>query len=189
MNIEIDVPDGTSGDWSVSTFTVTEKDARFENMRAACSFSGRWIMAGTYKRLMWRSRVVMSNTPAEIGDHYSFIHEARRRGGHILINGLGLGACLKAVLESNKVERVTVIERSPDVIKLVAPTHTVDDRVQVIEANAYTYMPPKGVRYTTVWHDVWDTICADNLPGMHRLHRKYGRRTDWQGSWARELIR
>lgn len=37
-----------------------------------------------------------------------------------------------------------------------------------------------------VWHDVWDYIDANNLTQMHALHRKYGRRADWQGSWCRD---
>ena len=46
---------------------------------------------------------------------------------------------------------------------------------------------PRGMKFTVVWHDIWNHICSDNLPDMHKLHRKYGRRTDWQGSWARHL--
>jgi spermidine synthase len=91
------------------------------------------------------------------------------------------------VLEKPEVERVTVIEKSEDVIVLVAPSFSKDNRVQIILADAFEYQPPKGVRYGAVWHDIWDTICGDNLPSMHRLHRKYGRRTEWQNSWCREL--
>lgn len=188
MNIDIDVLNGVSGAWSVSDFEVTQKDADFENMRAMFSFSSRHIRPGKYKRLMRGGVVVMSNTPAEIRDHLSFIWEAKR-GGHILINGLGLGVCLKAILESAKVKSVTVIEKSEDVIRLVADTYTADLRLSIIHADALTWKPPKRKRYSAVWHDIWNDICADNLSEMTTLHRRYGRRADWQGSWARELIR
>lgn len=35
-----------------------------------------------------------------------------------------------------------------------------------------------------VWHDVWDELCTDNLPQMHRLHR----RSDWRGSRSRSFL-
>lgn len=189
MTIDITVPDGTSGLWSVQTFTVSEEEAKFETMRAMFSYSFRPITPGTYKRLMRNGTVVMTNTPAEINDHRYFISLAKREGGHILINGLGLGVCLSAILESDKVLTVTVIEKSIDVIALVKDTYLQDKRVTIINADAMTWKPPKGIKYTAVWHDIWDDICADNLPEMKTLHRRYGRKSTWQGSWSRELLR
>jgi len=84
---------------------------------------------------------------------------------------------------------VTVVEKSKDVISLVAKHYLGDHRVTIVNADAYLYKPPKGVKYDAVWHDIWDNICGDNLPEMTRLHRKYGKRADWQGSWCRSLCR
>jgi hypothetical protein len=80
-----------------------------------------------------------------------------------------------------------VIEMSPDVISLVADFYRTKfgDKAEIIEADALTWKPPKGSFYGAVWHDIWPSISADNLPEMHALHRRYGRRCDWQGSWAR----
>lgn len=189
MQIEITVPDGKSGPWEVSTFTITEDDVRILNIQAMLKPGCRIILPGTYKRLTRNGWVIMSNTSAEIRDHLGFIYRAQRVGGHILINGLGLGVALKAILESHKVVSVTIIDISEDVIKLVAPTYEVDPRVTVIRADAYTWKPPKGVRYACVWNDIWDYLCGDNLPEMAKLHRKYGKRTDWQDSWGKELCR
>lgn len=107
--------------------------------------------------------------------------------GEALINGLGIGMVLKNVLLKDEVEEVTVVERSADVIALVAP-HYRDPRVTVVHADAMEYAPPKGKRFDAVWHDIWTFVCADNLPQMHRLHRRYGRRAAWQGSWSRDII-
>jgi len=190
MNIEIDVSDGTSGQWKVETFTVSESDAKWANVKASISTSsrGRFIHPGNYKRLMRGGTVVMSNTMAEINDHLSFIYTAKRCKSS-LINGLGLGMALKAVLESDLVEDVTVVEISEDVISLVGDTYLVDPRVNIVHASAFDYKPPKGKRYGAVWHDIWDNICSDNLPEMHKLHRKYGKRCDWQGSWGCQQLR
>ena len=189
MKIKIDVPDGISGDWKVSTFEVSEKDANFFNLRAALKPGYRIIDSGTYKKLTCNNQIVMSNTPAEIADHLGFIYEAERSGGNILINGLGLGVALRAILKYDNVKAVTVIEKSKDVIKLVAPSLQDDARVNIINADAYDWKPPKEVRYNVVWHDIWENICEDNLPEMTRLHRKYGKRADWQSSWCKELCK
>jgi hypothetical protein len=185
VEIKVNIPDGLSGNWRVETFTVSEQEASFNNIRSMFSFSSRPIKPGTYKRLMRNRTVVMSNTPSEIMDHLEFIRRAKRKGGHILINGLGLGVCLSAILESDNVGKVTVVEKSQDVINLVGPRFNDDHRVEIINSDCFNYKPPKGVSYTCVWHDIWDYICADNLPEMHKLHRKYGKKCEWQGSWAR----
>jgi spermidine synthase len=93
---------------------------------------------------------------------------------------------LNAALRKPEVEHVTVVEQSEDVIKLVA-SHYEGPRVTIVHADAMTYQPPTGAKFGAVWHDIWDDICADNLDEMKILHRRYGRRTVWQGSWAREL--
>ena len=186
MNIQVNVPDNKIGPWEVSTFEVSEKDVEIENMRALFKPGGRTILPGKYKRLTRTGAVIMSNTRVEIADCLSFIWQAKK-GGDILINGLGLGVALTAILESADIPSVTVIEQAKEVIDLVAPSFAHDKRVNIIHADAFEWKPPKGKHYTAVWHDIWDNICTDNLPEMTCLHRKYGRRTDWQGSWCKEL--
>ncbi len=184
MGVTIDVPNGTSGNWKVEDFEISKESAKFNNMRARFS-DGRFIKAGFFKRLMRGGEVIMSNTPSEINDHYNFIRIAKIYGGNVLINGLGLGVVLKEILTSDKIKTITVIEKSQDVINLVADTYLADTRVTIIHADAFDWKPPKGTRYDTAWHDIWDSIYSGNVPEMTRLHRKYGRRTDWQGSWCK----
>jgi hypothetical protein len=183
MIYKVDVPDGVSGDWRVETFMVSERDSEIELARSMFSSSrGRGVTEpGVYKRLMRGSSTVMSNTPDEIRDQRSFVRHAQ---GNVLINGLGLGITLRLILEK-EVRSVIVVEKSEDVIKLVAPTYLKDKRVQIVHADAFTYKPPKGMRFGAVWHDIWNDITSENLPQMHKLHRKYGQRAEWQGSWCR----
>lgn len=187
MKIDINVPDGKSGDWEVSTFTVTEEEIKIFNIRAMFQPGCRTMSAGIYKKLTRNGQTIMSNTPAEIQDHRYFIYKAIKSES-VLINGLGLGVALTKIL-NNDIGLVTVIEKSKDVISLVSPTFSSDHRVEIIHADAFDYKPPKGKKYDVVWHDIWDNICSDNLPEMTRLHRKYGRRTNWQGSWCKELCK
>lgn len=178
------VPEGAAGAWRVERFTISEDQADVSNIEMMFRPGGRRIRSGSYTRLMRGSQLVMSDTPDEKRDHAWFVREAR---GDVLINGLGLGMVLGAVLRKLEVSSVTVVERSADVIKLVGPSYLADRRVTIVQGDAFAWKPPTGVRYGAVWHDIWDDICSDNLPQMHRLHRRYGRRADWQGSWAREL--
>lgn len=182
MNIEINVPDGKSGEWEVSTFTVSNDDAKLFNLREMMHRSCRTIYPGTYKKLTRNNYIIMSNTPAEIRDHIHFIHLA---SGSVLINGLGLGVAFSAILKKDTVSNVTIIEKSKDVIDLVAPTYLQDKRVEIINEDAFEFKPPKNKKYDFVWHDIWDDICADNLSEMIKLHRKYARKTSWQDSWCR----
>ena len=182
MNIEINVPDGISGEWAVETFIVSDEDAKFASMRAMFHGGRGCLPAGTYKKLTHHKYLVMSNTPDEIRD---FLHFVRQADGSVLVNGLGLGVLLKALLNKPEITDITVIEKSEDVIKLVAPTYLKDKRVTIINADAFEWRPPKGKRYNAVWHDIWNDICSDNLKEMEKLHRKYARKTDYQESWCR----
>lgn len=177
----VTIPEGERGPWRIQRFEVEKND--LTNLRLA--LDGRGCHPGIYTKLVHARRgVVMSDTTAEKRDHTYFVHKAH---GHVLINGLGLGMCLGAVLQMPEVSQVTVVEIDADLIRLVGPHYT-DPRCQIIHDNAFDYRPPKGLHYGAVWHDIWDTICEDNLPEMHRLHRKYGRLADWQGSWGRDRI-
>ena len=189
MQIEIDVPDGKSGNWEVSSFEVTEEAAYSFNLRQAFQGRGREIESGHYKKLTRDGRTIMSNTIAEIKDHMVFISAAEYYGGDILINGLGLGVALKEILTSDKVTAVTIIEKEQDVINLVADTYLKDARVIIIKADALEYKASVGRRFSVVWHDIWDDITSDNLETMGTLHRKYGRRCDWQGSWLHDTCK
>lgn len=175
---KVDLPEISKGPWRIEHFSLSENEAFVHNLRER----HRSIPAGEqFTRLVRGGTIVMSDTPAERRDHYSAF---RRATGRVLINGLGLGMLLKNILTRNEVTDITVVEISQDLIDLVSPFYS-DPRVHYICADALRYTPPKGARYQMVWHDIWDTICADNLTQMQTLHRRYGHRVDWQGSWCR----
>jgi spermidine synthase len=172
---KVEIPEAIKGSWRIEKFKVDRPD--FHSM-----LRGRGIPVGEeFTRLMRGNTLVMSDTPAEMRDHYDAVRKAT---GSCLINGLGIGMVLKALLGKPEVTEITVVELSQDVIDLVAPHYT-DKRVTFVCSDALEYRPPKGKRYQMVWHDIWDYICGDNLKQMKALHRKYGRRCDWQGSWCR----
>lgn len=146
------VHDGVSGDWAIETFEVGEIESEKTRLRADYTRDNdAFIPAGCYRRLVKSGEVVMSNTPMEVRTCAEFLDNAR---GRILINGLGLGMVLHAVLQLPLVTQVTVVERELDVIKLVGDAFNSDPRVEIIHADAFLYCPPAGVVYDSAWHDV-----------------------------------
>lgn len=176
---KVDLPDMEKGEWIIDKFTVDRVDWH-------SALSGRNVpISQTFTRLRRKNTicgdVVMSDTPSEMRDHSYAVYHAKNS---CLINGLGIGMVLKNIILKPEVTDVTVVEISQDLIDLVGP-HYSDHRVTIVCADALEYKPPKGKKYGMVWHDIWDNICADNLSVMAKLHRKYGNKTEWQGSWCR----
>lgn len=186
---KVTVPEGEIGDWKLERFTV--EPGTIEGMRLV--LAGRSCRPGTYTRLLRRNELWMSDTPAEISDHLGAIRRMEASGGNVLIHGLGIGMVLAAALRAKDVKKVDVVEIDPDVISLVGDHYMAmaaeNGTELVIHCDdALTKKWPAGSRWTIVWHDIWINITEDNLPDMHKLHRSFGRRCDWQGSWGRELI-
>lgn len=172
---KVNLPEMSKGVWKIEKFTTDRMD--FHSL-----FHGRAVPVGEqFTRLMRSGKLIMSDTPAEMMDHRLAVIHAK---GSCLLNGLGIGMVLKNILLKKEVTDVTVVEISQDLIDLVG-SHYEDERVSIVCSDAFAYKPPKGKRYGMVWHDIWDDICSDNLKDMERLHRKYGRKCDWQGSWAK----
>lgn len=184
-NYKVQVPEQTCGDWTIKQFTITDEEAKTFNMRQIFSGTYRPVDPGTYTKLTHKSHgLVMSDTPAEVRDHWEIIHRAT---GHVLINGLGLGMVLQACLEKPEVTHLTVVEISEDLIDSVGFFYKLkyNGRLTIVHADALDYRPEKGKRFNSVWHDIWNEIGTENWPQYNLLHRRYGRRTDWQGSWGR----
>jgi hypothetical protein len=136
-----------------------------------------------------RYRIWMSDTRAEIMEHGPILNKLwlaeEFQGVSVLINGLGLGVIARAAVINPGVERVDVVEINPKIAELVGPLIP-SPKLHIHVANAFNIRWPKGTTWDLAWHDIWPTISDENLPQMAALHRKYGHRVGWQGSWQRE---
>ena len=175
---KVSVPEGKSGDWEVRRFEV-ENGIELLRMR----WGGRGCDPGQYTQLLHRGGIVMSDTEAEIRDLRELIWRAR---GRVLLAGLGLGVAPGAILKKKEVKHVSVVELSKDVIHLVAPFFACC-RVTIHQGDIFTIPLNKlgPGKFDAAWFDIWPNICADNLPEMHKLHRRFARRATWKGSWCR----
>ncbi len=183
------VPPGRSGDWIVEEFTQEDRGP------ARQPYVPRWARyrPGTYLRLKRGHTVFMTDLYEEWWTQREAIAQARRRGGQVLVTGLGLGLVVDAMLQGPgaKVELVTVVESSRDVIRLVR-VHLESrwgNRLKVVRANAFTWHPPVGIRYSVAWHDIWPNPYDKSiLPEMDELERRFAPYCDWQACWAREWL-
>lgn len=136
--------------------------------------------------------LVMSDTPDEMRDLLPILYSGK---GRVVVNGLGLGCVVKGLLTRPEVEHIDVVEISGDLIDLVGHYYE-SERVTIHQGDAFDFKWPRGTRWNCAWHDVWDTLDVDNLsneeyaePGTYAaLHRRYGRRVDWQGSWGWDFL-
>jgi spermidine synthase len=182
---KVDVPEGEKGDWKIERFFVGEKDGLWQI--AELINSGRHVPEGNYTRLTRNGSVIMSDTPDEISDHYTAIRKAK---GTVLIAGLGLGMYLNAVASKDEVTHVTVVEKSQDVLDLVAEHYNkkFPGKITFVKADIFEYKPAKNEKYDCAWFDIWDNLCTDNLEQMTILHRRFSRRASWKGSWGKEYL-
>lgn len=185
----VSAPDGKLGPWRISTFSLREEDVLLNNLRYIRDDKAYMVCPpGTYRRLTHDKRgVIMSNTPMETLTAQEAVDSAR---GNVLVNGLGLGMVIEAMLHKDEVRRITVVELDKHVLKLVGPTvtgvaHALGKELSLVHADAEAYEPPAGERYDYVWHDIWDQIDDDNLPQMKRLMDKYRHIAKKQACWSR----
>lgn len=190
-SMRVTVPEGRSGTVEIRKM-VSEKPSLRDQIRD----DGRNIPEGYDFTALYRNgQIWMSDTPAEQRDHYPAIKAALDfQVQSALVNGLGLGMVVQALLLDTNVHHIDVVEIDDDVIRLVGQHYrdiaaSIGKSVIIHHADAYTITWPWNTRWDIAWSDIWQHASTDNLPEMAKLGRKYGKRTKWHGMWLREELR
>lgn len=183
----LDLPEMDIDGIKVEHWNISQEESDRSRLHAAIGDGRGRVLPGKITRVLIDGKLWMSDTPDEKRDHSEVFYQAARRGGRILINGLGAGMVLGALLKLENVTHIDVVELDERIIKHIGP-HYDDPRVTIHHGDAYTIKWPVGTEWTLAWHDIWLDLSAENFPGMHRLHRRYGRRVQWQASWGREWL-
>lgn len=113
----------------------------------------------------------MTLTPVDLDTSDEAIEAAH---GKVVTFGLGLGYYTYMCSEKPDVESITVVERSPDVIRLfkthILPQFSHPEKVRIIEADAFEYaefeMPRE--RYDVAFVDTWRDA-SDGTPMYERM--------------------
>lgn len=188
-----EIPEYKGVDWEISKFSIRRHD--IETLRAM--FIGRPIPPGDYTRLHYRVpeghqdwsctrnyAVMMSDTPAEMLDAYEFVTKAHH---NVLVAGLGLGCVIKPLMANKRVEHVTVMEQSEELIKAVGPHYNrFGAKLRIIHTDAFTWKADR--KFQCAWFDIWLHMSGDNLPEMKKLKEKYKARYTrcWSEDWLKQ---
>jgi len=186
----VSVPVGTRNAVSISRFDISKEDVSFAMMKGGMRF---YTPPGTYTRLDRNGELWMSDTHAEMADHYGPVERARSLTDNrrVLITGLGIGMVVQAMILLPDPQHIDVVEIDRNVIDLVGPHYEKlaaehGKTLTIHHGDAYDRKAlfGKDDRWAVVWHDVWLDVCTDNWDGMKALRRSYGRYAEWQGCWS-----
>lgn len=153
-----------NGAWKLEKFTI-------ERNNLAAMMQG--VTPGTYVKLSHNGECVMSDTSMEKRTNMDFYCNAY---GDVLIGGLGIGMIILAIQDKPEVKSITVIEKYPEVIDMVASQLDFNDKVKIICADVFEWKPEKGDKYDVSYMDIWSWINQDIYEKeMKPLKRRYAR--------------
>lgn len=180
------IPKGSSGLWVVRKHVLDKPTPHTGEGGGICE-PGLYTSLHCYTdaTLATGGECVMEDTSPELRLHLEFIMRAR---GRVLVMGLGLGCVVRGLMENPRVTHVDVVEREQDVLDLVRPHASFDDRVEVHHADAFEYLgrEPRA-RWNCAWHDLWSdpNRKEKHLALTHsRLFVECFNRCELQGAWA-----
>lgn len=185
------IPAGWSGLWYIYKIKFTKSTPNFRHSKPVVvppgdyTFLHRLTDASLYSDPP--GECVMEDTPFELSTHLGFVMRAY---GQVLVTGLGLGCVVRGLLANRAVGHVTVVENSPDVLKLVAP-HMAQDRLTIVEADALEWTVKNKERFDCAWHDLWTNRGAGepHLDHWHaRLLMNCRDTVKYQGAWAMDRL-
>lgn len=163
-----------------------------------CDFRARFYdhmqIGEEYALLTVNGEVMMSDTPMERESNQMILEKAH---GHVLIGGLGLGMVPLALQEKPEVKRITVIEKNMDVLNLVGSQlylgGHLDGKIEIIHDDVFAYPGYGGLKYNTIYMDIWPNYGKHLKPEMEELRKKYTPMLHpkdpdaWFGCWQEEV--
>lgn len=148
------------GDYALEKFEIGEN-----NLYAML----HGIPCGKYIRLRHGIEVVMSDTGMEKMTNARFVANAH---GNVLIGGLGIGMILLAIQDKTDIEKITVVEKSAEVIELVKDQLPLNSKVEIVHSDVWEYVP--SCKFNTIYMDIWNFINTDVYKGsMKPLLSRY----------------
>lgn len=157
------IPEGEHG----AARVVHDTPDEFTRLRA--QFSGMPLYAEKYTRLLIGNTLWMTDAEFECHSNAGFVVSAH---GEVLIAGLGLGLILQPLIDSPKVDSITVVERSADVIALISPYYP-SPKLAIVEADVHLWTPPKKA-FDVIYFDIWpDVPNSDNREEITTLKKRY----------------
>lgn len=133
----------------------------------------------------------MSVCPSEIN---SMKEDMARAHGKVLVLGLGLGYYPYIISQREDVEKITIVEFSPQIIKLfqenVFPQFNKRDKINIVEADAFRFMMDvEPGEYDFIFADIWENQ-FDGAIAYRKIHEHEDRLAGTEfGYWIEEEIK
>jgi hypothetical protein len=174
-------------------FTIDEEKVKMARLTSSMRGSREYdeLIPGDYIQLIDKKlgEIVMSDTPMEKSTNMDLYQHAN---GDVLIGGLGIGMILLAIQDKPEVKSITVIEKFEEIMVMVKEQLPINEKVIVINADIFEWVPDKGTKYDTIYIDIWNNICGDFWEEHKKLNRKFSKYLNkenpnaWAGSWRKK---
>jgi hypothetical protein len=183
--IQVNIPEGTVGDWSVKVATG-DSSTIFTEANGFPTISNWSEPYDTYTFLVYAPvGAVMQDTTAEYAQHEPLWQGAT---GDVLIGGLGIGFVNQKLMDNPNVTSVTIIEKNQEVIDLVWQHCPKDARFSLVHADIETWVPPEGSYWHYAWFDTWIGGNPMDLPEYDQFIRnKFASYCEEIGVWSWNL--
>lgn len=137
-----------------------------------------------------KGQLWMSDTPSEIEDMQQMATSVQKKHTHVLIAGLGMGILTTLVAQKENVQKVTVIEISPEVVEMVSPYLPDKEKVEIIVDDFREWIKQQEQsdlrQYDAVLLDIWGDISLDDLSDMVSLWVQSG--AEHGAIWGVEVL-
>jgi len=173
---------GRCGRWSLEVMQAHSARGYWGGLYA---ISGAAFLTGPFEEhgAAWMSLVPMEIESQEIG--------IASASGHTAVLGLGLGWCAANVALRPEVERVTVVERDPEIVALVEALGVFGQlpegaraKIEVVAGEALLWRPGEPV--DSVQADIWAKFVEpQKWDDVRRMHDNIGARSLY--FWGQEL--
>lgn len=134
-----------------------------------------------------RKRVWMSLAPMEIESQWLHVAAAN---GDVVVLGLGMGLAAFAIAQKPTVNRVTVIEKNPNMVELLHrasdffKNRNVQKKLGVIMADAFEW--ETSMQFNSGYADIWMSLGAkEAVEDMKRISKRI-KASRW-GWWGQEI--
>lgn len=157
LDVEVRFPDYEEGTWG--PWTLEQRNGQMPD--GSVLLAGYWSRFASFPApyiLKRDGKIWMSTTAMEAESQQPHIWAAR---GHTVICGLGMAIALLNIAAKPDVDRVTVIEKDPDVIAAFwhftdAPSWDGWDKVTIREADAFTVDIDEPIDF--LYMDIWPNL-------------------------------
>lgn len=145
----------------------------------------------TWHRLSYDGGVWMTDFPIEQAQHDSHLEHFC---GNVIIGGLGLGYAVNTLLTRSEIDRVVVVEKSREVIELVAPhiwggeVHG-SDRYEVVHADLFDYLADDKEEHDFAFYDIWQSDSESTFHEFVPRLRELSDNVDNVVCWNEDIMR